>query len=112
MKRAVLALPMWISCAIPAVANDVAWRAVAIAEPAVLELSASDPILVERDEPLFRVRLATDISPAARHVSSFEPIIIATIPAVQTAAVAVPFKLVSNPAIFTQEAEQPNRKSL
>lgn len=109
MTRAVLALAMWISCAFAAIADDVAWRSVAISEPAVLELSATEPIRVE---PLFSVRLARDLPPAARRVDSFEPQSFAKIPAVQTNSVAVPFTPISKPAIFTQEPEQPSRKSL
>ncbi len=109
MKRAVLALAMWFACAVPAIADDVAWRAVAISEPAVLELPASEPIRVE---PLFRVRLATAITSAARRVDSFEPQVSATIAPVQTVAVAMPFMPISNPTIFAQEAEQQSRKSL
>ncbi len=118
MDRAVLALAMWFTCAIPADADDVAWRSVAIPEPAVLEIATSDPILstrIERAEPLFRVRLAPDISPAARHVPSIEPQSFATIPAVQTVAAAVPFTPIANATIFAQELEPPilsSRKSL
>ena len=112
MDRAVLALAIWFTCAVPVVADDVAWRSVAIPEPAVLELLTSDPILptrIERDEPLFRVRLATDIAPAARHVPSFETQTVATVPIVQTASVTVPFTPTVNAATFAQEL--PNRQS-
>ena len=112
MDRAVLALAIWFTCAVPVVADDVAWRSVAIPEPAVLELLTSDPILptrVERDEPLFRVRLAADISPAARYVPSFETQTVATVPIVQTASVTVPFTPTVNAATFAQEL--PSRQS-
>ncbi len=112
MDRAVLALAIWFTCAVPVVADDVAWRSVAIPEPAVLEIATSDPNLptrVERDEPLLRVRLATDISPAARYVPSFETQTVATIPIVQTASVTVPFTPTVNAATFAQEL--PRRQS-
>ena len=113
MDRAVLALAIWFTCAVPVVADDVAWRSVAIPEPAVLEIATSDPILptrVERDEPLFRVRLAADISPAARRGPSLETQTVATIPIVQTASVTVPFTPTVNAATFAQEL--PSRQSL
>ena len=114
MDRAVLALAMWFTCTVPVVADDVAWRSVASPEPAVLELPASEPVCTGQDEPLFRVRLAAVISPAARRIPS-ETQAVATIPEVQTAAVAVPFTPISNATIFAQKPEQPmprSRKSL
>ena len=114
MDRAVLALAIWFTCSVPVVADDVAWRSVAIPEPAVLELPASEPVRTGQDEPLFRVRLAAVISPAARRIPS-ETQAVATIPEVQTAAVAVPFTPISSATIFAQKSEQPmprSRKSL
>jgi len=115
MKWAVLTLAIWITRAIPAFADDVAWRSVAIPEPAVHELTASNPIRVERVEPLFCVRLATDISRAAQRDPSSEPQSFATIPTVQPASVTLPFVPIPNPTTFAHESDLPlltSRKSL